>query len=348
MPHGQKKRHSSVETIRSSAEVEANARYSRYYDSRSERGYTTTFPHEAGPGLPSAPDIWGNKDSSRTKELLTRISDGICKNKILKGEMEQMEDENNKLRQENERLIKGKASLRGAYNSLRREVEELRSRLKHDLGNEKNDIRREPANTDQGLGWFGAFHGTRSSQMSRDTEVNALRAEITQHKKRIQELATKDHGNSQTIAEQERHIQKQRAEFAQELDDLTGKAFVKGARLSDTEIQTKWKTLGFSIRQFVAAYFPEPLDGQAAQLLAQRQEFTWLPELAMALQAPILYQVTLESWIWHLLCFQVFDSHSTFWAGEVGQTFRIQCDQFRGKSLTWIRPCGPKLMTVDI
>lgn len=59
----------------------------------------------------------------------------------------------------------------------------------------------------------------------------------------------------------------------------------------------------------------------------------WLPELAMALQAPMPYQVTLETWIWHLLCFRIFDSHSLFWAGEVGKTFRIQCDELRGNSM---------------
>ncbi|KAK3294585.1 uncharacterized protein B0H64DRAFT_443651 [Chaetomium fimeti] len=290
----------------------------------------TTFRHDAGPDLSRSFNSQENGSSPRTQELLGRISDGIRGNKILEGENERLEAENQILREQNEELMETKTSLRRGLDDLGRVVEDMGQ--KSGRPKESIDKMRQPtAATNQDSGWFprNLFRNTGNSQVSRDTGVNALLTENTKCKKRIQELTAENREMSQTVAEQASQIRKQRAEFAQELDDLRDKAFAKGVKLSDTEIQTKWKMLGFSIRQFVSEYFPEPLDGHTAHLLAQKRLFTWLPQPAMTLQAPMLYQVTLESWIWHFLCFRIFDSHSSFWAGEVGKAFRIQCDQFR-------------------
>lgn len=146
--------------------------------------HTTTFRHEAGPGLPSIPDIWENEDSPHTGELLTQIADGIRETKILKDEKKQMEEENSKLRAQNDRLMKAEACLRDAFDILQREAEEMRAGLSHSLGDKNKHSRQEPFNTDQDSNWFGVFRGTRSNQVSRDPEVSALRAEITKYKKR--------------------------------------------------------------------------------------------------------------------------------------------------------------------
>lgn len=303
----------------------------------------TTFTHDAGPGSPSVRDSWDNEHSLRRQELLTRIADGIRENKVLKDENERLEWEKERLGEQNEELMNAKTSLLGTLDSLRLEIGEIGSR-NHSLENKIKEMRQATtgANQDSASSIFRALlRGTRNSPVSRDAELSALHVEATEYKKRNKELATENRNMARTMADQAKQIQKQRTEFAQELDDLTSKAFAKCARLSDTEIQTKWKTLGFSIRQFVSEYFSEPLCGHAAQLLAQQIEFAWLPEPAVTLQTPMLYQVALESWIWHFLCFRIFDSHSSFWAGEMGKAFRVQCDQFRGESaiLVWTRSC---------
>ncbi|KAH6632065.1 hypothetical protein F5144DRAFT_649466 [Chaetomium tenue] len=332
-PHGQKKRYSSVETIRASAETQRSAQHLRQYDTGSGTRHMTTFKHGAGPGSSMSPasDSWDDGNLP-IPQGFSQFPDVTYENKMLKGEIERLKRGQERLREQNEELVKTKISMRTALRNFHGEIGELRSRNRS-LENKIKEMRLEITDTSQGSASsiFARFRGTRlgNSPVFRDTEVSALREEATEYKKRNQELATENRNMVRKIGEQAKQIQKQRTEFARELDDLTSKAFAKCARLSDTEIQAKWKTLGFSIRQFVSEYFSEPLCGHAAQLLAQQTEFSWLPEPAVTLQTPMLYQVALESWIWHLLCFRIFDSHSFFWAGEVGQAFTVQCDQFR-------------------
>ncbi|KAK4154994.1 hypothetical protein C8A00DRAFT_13908, partial [Chaetomidium leptoderma] len=157
-----------------------------------------------------------------------------------------------------------------------------------------------------------------------------LREKLARYKRHLRDLAAENRELHQRTTTQARQLQAQSSGFAQELDDLKSKAFVKCAKVSDTEVQGKWKTLGFSIRQFVMSHFPVALDRQTVQLLAPMEEFMWLPEMATTLQTPMVCHIVLESWIWHFLCFRVFDSHSDFWAGEVGKTLNTQCDQLRG------------------
>ncbi|KAH6856362.1 hypothetical protein B0I37DRAFT_443043 [Chaetomium sp. MPI-CAGE-AT-0009] len=330
-PHGQKRRESSVETIRANSETQGSAPHLRQYEYRSEKEPITTFRHEAGPDFPPGFNFEGNGNSPRTQELLARIADGIRKNAILGDENERLKGEKEELKGQNEELMEENASLSSALGDLQREFQDMVSR-NHNLKNKIEEMRQATTGGDQGsVSWFlrNAVRSTRNNQVSRDAGVSALLTETTKYKKRVQELTAENREMSQRVAEQAIQIQKQRTEFAQELDDLMHKAFAKGARVSDTEIQTKWKTLGFSVRQLVSEYFPEPLDSHTAQLLARQELFKWLPEPAIVLQAPMLYQVALESWVWHCLCFQIFDSHSSFWAGEVGKAFRIQCDGFR-------------------
>ncbi|KAL2257317.1 hypothetical protein VTK26DRAFT_339 [Humicola hyalothermophila] len=42
-----------------------------------------------------------------------------------------------------------------------------------------------------------------------------------------------------------------------------------------------------------------------------------------------ILKIALEAWIWHFLCFRVFDSHSLLWAGELGRDFSIQSERIR-------------------
>ncbi|KAK4110218.1 hypothetical protein N656DRAFT_830865 [Canariomyces notabilis] len=123
----------------------------------------------------------------------------------------------------------------------------------------------------------------------------------------------------QTNMQQAKQIRTQTADFSRELEELKSKAFFTAPKVSDTEIMKKWKVLGFSIRQFISSYLSGPLDPPTLRLLEQKQEFRWLPHIATTLQLPILRPILFESWIWHFLCFRVFDLRSSLWGGEAGK-----------------------------
>ncbi|KAL2016083.1 hypothetical protein VTK56DRAFT_4290 [Thermocarpiscus australiensis] len=145
----------------------------------------------------------------------------------------------------------------------------------------------------------------------------------------VRKLRTENRELQRGVAEQARHIQTQTMGFAEELDRLRSQAFVDAPKVSDSEIQAQWRNLNFSIRQFVSRYLPGSLGGPTVQRLAQQEIFKCLPDMEKTMQLPLLCPVILESWIWHFLCIRLFDSHSDFWAGDIGQAFSKMCDQTR-------------------
>ena len=157
---------------------------------------------------------------------------------------------------------------------------------------------------------------------------------MAQHyEQRIGSLEEKNHKLQHTVSEQKDHIHQQTLGFVEELEALKSKAFIDAPRLSDTEVQTRWRALGFAVRQFVSVHLPESLDPSTVQQLAYMDTFSWLPGMMEALRAPIFCSAFLESWMWHFLWRCIFDSHSKLWAGEAGSLWGTLRDVVQGECL---------------
>lgn len=214
-----------------------------------------------------------------------------------------------------------------------------------DLRNEVNGLRERLAAVDKssrGSGWsvpklstgaFGAFFSKYATynQQPDDDSVVELSTNSARHEDRIRELEEENRKLRATITEKERQIDAQTADFARELEDITSKELIRAPRVSDKEIQGRWKSLVFSVRRFVSAHLPGSLDQNTVQSIAELDDFKWLPEITKTMRAPLLCHVVLESWIWHFLCFRIFDSQSKFWAGDIGQAFSVQREKIFGE-----------------
>ena len=155
---------------------------------------------------------------------------------------------------------------------------------------------------------------------------------IVKHfEQKIGSLEDKNHKLQQKISEQEGHIQ-QTLGFVEELEALKSKTSIDAPKLSDTEVQARWRALGFAVRQFVSAQLPESLDRATVQQLVSMNTFSWLPEMKHALRAPIFCSAFLESWVWHFLWRWVFDSQSELWAGQAGSLWATLHDVVQGES----------------
>ena len=122
------------------------------------------------------------------------------------------------------------------------------------------------------------------------------------------------------VSEQKERIRRQTSAFAEELAAIKSKTSIDAPKLSDTEIQARWRALGFAIRQFISGHLPQSLDHAAIQRLSSlRDSTTWPPGVAQTLQVPMLCPASLESWIWYFLYVRIFDSRSKAWAGETGK-----------------------------
>ncbi len=202
----------------------------------------------------------------------------------------------------------------------------------HELKDKMEELEQASAGN-QGTGWSlrNILPGPACSQKPDNDELENLRAKLARRETYIASLQDEIRTLNQRMERQAQQMQAQTIEFAQELDDVRKKALVKVPKLSDTEIQGEWKTIGCLIRQFILKYLRDPLDLPTIGYLAQRDLFKWLPDMVRTLQFPMLRPAIMESWIWHFLCFRVFDSQSHLWAGSVGTTFSSVGDQIRGE-----------------
>ncbi len=166
-----------------------------------------------------------------------------------------------------------------------------------------------------------------------DDELGKLRTRFARQQDFISSLQGEIRKLQQQTKQQAQQMQNQFTEFVQELDEAKKQSLVKAPKFSDTDIQGRWTTIGGLIRQFVLKYLRGPLDPSTTQELAELEEFRWLPDIMRMLQSPIFRPVAMESWIWHFLCFRIFDSKSSVWAGQVGVAFSTPCEQIRGESL---------------
>lgn len=226
------------------------------------------------------------------------------------------------LKEENEDHKRVHESYRDVIEDKSHECAQLKLRI--------GELEKQLASATQGSGWplRNLMTRSRSTQKTEHEELEKLRSKLDQHKNiesalqiRNRELREKDH--------QIRQLQAQITEFAQELDSAKSKVFINVPQISDTEVQTEWKALGCLIRQFVLKHLRGPLEPSVIQELANIETFCWLPESARTLHVSLLRPIVLESWIWHFLCFKIFDSGSEVWAGEIGRAFSGPCDQIR-------------------
>jgi FtsZ-binding cell division protein ZapB len=225
------------------------------------------------------------------------------KNEDLKQANEALRARNKKLEERNKALHQDISSLKRVVELEAAECKELRARL------------------DQ-LEQTSASHPRSASESPKKREIKpsaGWQEKIDGYKRRFQELVAENSRLLHQTSEQENLIRAQTTSFARELEATRGAGFVKMQRISDTEIQSKWKALCFAVRQFVTTHLPEALDLKTVQVLLQQQEFKWLPEAAKTLQSPVFCSIILESWVWHFLCFRIFDCCSSFWAGELGK-----------------------------
>ncbi|KAK4188309.1 hypothetical protein QBC35DRAFT_367104, partial [Podospora australis] len=123
----------------------------------------------------------------------------------------------------------------------------------------------------------------------------------------LSELKSENCTLQQLNMQQQSEIQTQRSNFARELEAITSKNGNRLRKVSDTDIQAKWKSLGFLIRQFVQAYFPESLDQPTSALVGSCGPHPCISDaMRHQLQSYMLCPVLLESWVWHILSFCVF------------------------------------------
>lgn len=333
-PHRHRARTSSVETIRNIPQDEERpSKPLRRYGHQREAGSVTCFRNSSGPQpLPdSVPREEGNAQDQQ--ELLGRLARAVSERNNSNKKVEHLLEKADRLREENRQLCEDTTALRNTLHGYRQVMDDKSSECT-DLKRQLEEMGQTTASHNRGSSWSfsNLLPGTRESHKPESSIVNELRNNLDECKRKIQDLEAENRNLQHRTTEQAKHLQTQSTKFAQELDDLRSKTVVKGAKVSDTEIQSKWKTLSFSIRQFVSSHFPAVVELQTILLLAHNETFKWIPEMALTLQTPMVCHMALESWIWHYLCFRVFDSHSDFWAGEIGKKFGDQCDQMRGET----------------
>lgn len=185
----------------------------------------------------------------------------------------------------------------------------------------------------QGTGW-GLGHFLPASwegQRPYETDTAKLRKETDGYEQGMRRLVAENDRLQQQMSEQQRQMDAQTAEFAQELEAIKSRHFINVPKVTDTAIRSDWEALGFSIRQFVAKYLPDSLDLPTVQQLAQDNTFSWLPQMSKTLQSSMLCPILLGSWIWHFLYIRIFGPSSKFWAGSIGKGLRMQYEKLYGE-----------------
>lgn len=245
----------------------------------------------------------------QVQQLRFRLSDALKEIKALKEENEDYEADHQSYR----KVIEDKSS----------ESAELRKRVR--------ELEKQLASATQGAGWSfrNLVPRSRSTRQTEHEEHEKLQSRLEQQYKSNDSVLQTQNRKLREKDLQIKQLQAQIAEFAQELDNAKSKLFINVPQISDTEVQREWNALGCLIRQFVLKHLRGPLEPSVIQELANIETFRWLPESARTLRVSLLRPIVLESWIWHFLCFKVFDSKSEVWAGEVGKPFSALCDQIR-------------------
>jgi hypothetical protein len=276
-------------------------------------------------------------DSDTKQGLLSRVSGTIYETIFQKDQckIEELEQKNEKLKEKNKKLLEENGLLNRDVNCLKRTLE-LTSV-------DCNGLRAELTQLGQNNASPGHRSGSGDNQKL-DYELTAkLQRKIAESEDRVRKLEAQNAQLLQKTAAQQNHIQAQTAKFARELEDVRGSALIKAPKVSDSEIQGKWKALGFAVRQFVTKSLPESLDFPTVQHIVQQEEFNWLPEISKTLRYPFLCNIVLESWVWHFLCFRILDSHSNFWAGDIGKGFNMLKDRIGGEKYPFLTNRGWRL-----
>ncbi|KAK4035110.1 hypothetical protein C8A01DRAFT_18158 [Parachaetomium inaequale] len=234
---------------------------------------------------------------------------------------------------------------RSSHNSAENPIAELQRKAAEyernigELVAENYQLQHRAADCERKIGEVGA-ENCKLQRKAGDYErkVKELQAENYKLQRRaadcerkIGELGAENCKLQRKDAERKEQMQLQTTRFAAELKAIRNKDFVNIPNLSDAAVQGNWRTLCFSVRQFVSIHLPESLDLSTIEALAGSEAFSWLPNASKTLQAPLFCPILLESWVWHFLCIRIFDPSSTYWAGEEGKTWAILCGGFRDR-----------------
>ncbi|KAK4663486.1 hypothetical protein QC763_0099040 [Podospora pseudopauciseta] len=108
-----------------------------------------------------------------------------------------------------------------------------------------------------------------------DTYISELEARLENAEHKCVELeviinhqAAELRNAEQKFIEQEAIIKHQAAKFARDLEEQKFKDPVGYTKVSDNEIESKWKQLRFLVRQFEESHFPQSIDWETANSLA--------------------------------------------------------------------------------
>lgn len=319
-PGGRKQHRTSTENFRAVTQEDEEIQILSPGNHRVGDAAVTVIPNSSGPQMLSDTATQNNGNADNKKSFLSKLSGTIYESIFQKeqNKVEELEQRNEMLGERNDELVEENRLLRRDVKSLMRSIE-LKSIESSGLRNKLVQ-----------LGQNGASGGQRSGSGDNQNldygPTAELQQKIAEYEDHVRNLEAQNTQLLRNASDCESHIQSQTAQFARELEDIRGNDF-RAPKVSDSEIQGKWKALGFAVRQFVSKHLPESLDLPAVQHIAQQEEFKWLPEISKTLRYPFLCSIVLESWVWHFLCFRIFDSHSEFWAGDIGQGFSMLKDR---------------------
>ena len=280
---------------------------------------------------PFAPQQKGARRSQRVQDINNQRDQGTNAPNAqhLRDKLDQVQEDNE--------WLEGEIERQGGLIRSYQVVNEDKSLECRALKQKMEVLEKQIASLNQGSGWHKIGNMLPSRSRGRDAqpeddEFGKLRTRFARQKDLNSSLQAEILKLQQQAKQQAQQMQTQITEFAQDLDETKKETWVKAPKVSDTEIQGEWKTIGGLIRQFVLKYLRGPLSSLAIQELAQLEQFHWLPDIARTLQSPLFRPIVWESWIWHFLCFQIFDAQSSVWAGQVGVAFSTPCEQIRGES----------------
>jgi chromosome segregation ATPase len=201
----------------------------------------TVIRNSSGPQalLNTATKTDGNFDTKQT--VLGRVSSAIHGNLFPKeqNKLDELERRDERLTKENRELVEENGSLLQKVESLMMSIE-LKSVECHGLRAKEQ------------LGQNNASPGQLSGDNGKlDYRLTAkLQQKIDEYENRVRTLEVQNAQLLQKTSAQDDHIQSQTAKFARELGDIRSSELIRAPRVSDSEIQGKWKALGFAVRQF--------------------------------------------------------------------------------------------------
>lgn len=169
-----------------------------------------------------------------------------------------------------------------------------------------------------------------------DTYISELEARLENAEQKCVQLevvtnhqAAELRNAEQKFIEQEAIIKHQAAKFARDLEEQKLKDPVGYTKVSDNEIESKWKQLRFLVRQFVESHFPQSIDWETANSLAFLKPISTATKYQAT--SPRFYPLILEAYVWNYLHDYIFRIQATYWNGSLGSSLSVVFHKIAGK-----------------